>query len=128
MLGWKGVEPGSALMGSGLSDGILTTSYDDRFTRFVGERVDLLVRYIGWNIDEVARAGFTAEFQVVSPSHTGPAAHDVENGFQVAMVVGAGLGVGLDYDRAGPQFARSGSGVGDGGSPGHARRLGSVGV
>ena len=55
-------------------DGILTASYDDGLTGFVGECVDLLVRHVGRNIDEVARAGFTAEFQVISPSHAGPAA------------------------------------------------------
>ena len=55
-------------------DGILTASCDHSFTGFVGEGVDLLVRYVGRNINEVARASFTAEFQVISPSHADPAA------------------------------------------------------
>jgi hypothetical protein len=109
-------------------DGILTTSYDDSFTGFVGEGVDLLVRHVWRNIDEIAGAGFTAEFQVVAPSHAGPAANDIEDGFQVAVVVRAGLGVGLDYNCAGPQSAGSRSGVSDGGGPGHTGSLGSVWV
>ena len=58
-------------------DRVLAASYDDGFTGFVGKSVDLLVRHIGRNIDEVAGSCFTAEFQVVSPSHTSSAANDV---------------------------------------------------
>ena len=38
-------------------------------------------------------------------------------------MVGTSLRVGLDYNRAGPQFGRSGSGMGDGGGPGHTGGL-----
>ena len=34
--------------------------------------------HVGGNIDEIARAGFTAEFQWGSPSHPGPAVNDVK--------------------------------------------------
>ena len=109
-------------------DRVLTASYDDGLTGFVGESVDLLVRHIRRNIDEVAGSCFTAEFQVVSPSHASSAANNVEDGFELAVLVRAGLSVRLNYHRAGPQFAGSRSGVGDGGGASHAGSLGRVGV
>jgi hypothetical protein len=53
-------------------NGVLSTSYHDGLAGFVGEGVDLLVRYVGWDVDEVASSGFTDEFEVVSPSHASP--------------------------------------------------------
>jgi hypothetical protein len=44
------------------------------------------------------------------------------------MMMRSGLSIRLDYDRAGPQLARSGSRVGDGGGPGHTGSLGCVEV
>ena len=43
-------------------------------------------------------------------------------------MVGAGLGVGVDGDRAGPQLLGADTGEIDGRGAVHARRLGSVGV
>src|ERR1700693_6539833 len=76
-------------------DRILTAAYHDRFARLVGESVDLLMRHVGRNVDEVARPGLAAEFQALSPSHAGSAANYVENGLQFAVVMRPGLGVGL---------------------------------
>ena len=109
-------------------DRILTASYHDSFTGFVGTSVDLLVGHVGGNIDKISRPGLTAEFQAVSPSHAGPAANDVKHRFQVAVVVWASLRIWLNYDGAGPEFARSSSGMGDGGCTGHTGCLRSVGV
>src|SRR5580700_2882367 len=92
---------------------VLTAAYHDRFTRLVGESVDLLVRHVGRNVDEVARSGLAAEFQAFSPPHAGPAANYVEDGFQLAVVMGSSLGVGLHQHRTGPQFGRAGAGVSD---------------
>jgi hypothetical protein len=80
-------------------DGILTASHHNSFTGFICSGVDLLVRYVGRNIDEVSRSGFTAEFEMVSPSHTSPAANDVKDCLQFAMMVGTSLCVWLDHDR-----------------------------
>ena len=68
-------------------DRILTAPYHNGFTALVGVGIDLLMRYIGRNIDEVARSRFAAEFQMISPSHPSPASNDVEDGFQFAVVV-----------------------------------------
>jgi hypothetical protein len=67
--------------------GVLTASNHHSFARFVGESVYLLVRHEWRNIDEVTRPGFTAEFEVVSPAHASPAANDVEDGFELAVVM-----------------------------------------
>ena len=44
------------------------------------------------------------------------------------VVVGAGFGVGMDDDGAGPEFLCAGFGVGDGFGAGHAGSLEGVGV
>ena len=109
-------------------DRVLAASYDYGFTGFARKSVDLLMRHVGRNINEVARSGLAAEFQMIAPSHASPAAHNVEDGLQLAVMVRPGPGVGLDYDCAGPEFARPSPGVGDGGGTSHARGLGRVGV
>ena len=76
-------------------DRVLTASDDDGFTGFVGESVDLLMRYERRNIDEIAWSGFTAELEVVSPPHASPAANNVKDGFELAVVMRSSLCVGL---------------------------------
>ncbi len=90
--------------------------------------VDLLVRHVGRHIDEVAGAGLGDELQLVAPAHAGAALHDVDHALEVAVVMGAGLGVGVDGDRAGPQLLGADAGEIDGRGAVHARRLGGVGV
>jgi hypothetical protein len=109
-------------------DGVLSTSYHDGLAGLVGQGVDFLVRHVGWDIYEVARSGFTAEFEAISPSHASPAANDEEDCFQIAVVVWTSLCVWLDHDRPCPQFAGSRSRVRDGGGPCHAGSLGCVGI
>jgi hypothetical protein len=65
---------------------------------------------------------------VVSPSHTSPAANDVKDCLQFAMMVGTSFGVRLDYYRSGPELVRRCSGMGDCGGPGHTRSLGRIGI
>ena len=109
-------------------DRVLTASDDDGFTGFVGESVDLLVRYERRNIDEITCSGFTAELEAVAPPHASPAANYVEDGFELAVVMRSSLCVGLDYHRAGPQLACSRSGVRNSGRPSHAGSLRCVRV
>ena len=49
----------------------------------------------------IARSGFAAELQMLPPSHPSPAADDVENGFELAVMVRSGLCIRLDDDCAG---------------------------
>ena len=87
-------------------DGILA-SYHHGLAGFVGEGVDLLVRHVGWYIDEVARPA--SPLNSVVPIACGPTANDVKDGF-IAVVVGTGLGVGLTTTCL-PTVCCSGSGV-----------------
>ena len=75
------------------------------------------------HIDEIAGFGFGDKFELIAPAHAGPPADDVDDAFQFAVVVGAGFGIGLDLDGAGPEFIGAGFGVVDGGGAGHARGL-----
>src|SRR5260370_28616402 len=60
---------------------VLAASHHDGLARFVGQSVDLLVRHVWRNIDEVAGAGFATEFKMISPPHARSAVNDAEDGF-----------------------------------------------
>src|SRR5579872_7306098 len=68
-----------------------------RFAWLVLLRVDLLVRHVGRHVDEIARAGFVYELEVVAPAHSGAAADYIENGFELAVMMRACPGVRLYY-------------------------------
>jgi hypothetical protein len=70
-----------------------TASHDIR------KGVDLLVWDEWRDTNEVARSGFLAELQVVTPPHACPAANNGENGFEFAMVMGNCFRVRLDHQR-----------------------------
>ncbi len=80
------------------------------------------------DIDEVARSGLGDKLQGVAPAHAGPALQHIDDAFQGAVMMGAGLGVGVDGHRAGPQLFRAHAGEIDGGGTVHAGGLGCVGV
>src|SRR5277367_6921965 len=84
--------------------------------------------HVGRDVDEIAGAGFVDEFEASAPAETGAAANDVDYGFDFAVVMRAGFGVGMDDDGAGPEFLRADAGVGDGFGAGHAGGLRGVGV
>src|SRR6202165_1818685 len=81
------------------------------------------MREVGRGGDEVAGAGFGDELELVAPAHARLAADDVDHALDRAVMMGAGLGLGMDDDRAGPESFGAGAGVGDGGGAVHARRL-----
>src|SRR5271156_7182474 len=83
---------------------------------------------VGRDVDEIAGAGFVNEFQAGAPAKTGASADDVDYGFDFAVVVRAGFGVGMDHDGAGPEFLCADASVGDGFGAGHAGSLRGVGV
>src|SRR5436190_14777147 len=82
----------------------------------------------GRDVDEVAGAGLGDELKLVAPAHARLAAHHVDHALYRAMMVRAGLGLGVDDDGAGPEFLGAGAGVGDGGGAIHAGGLRGVDV
>jgi hypothetical protein len=109
-------------------DGFLAAADDYGFDGFVFFGVEFLMGDVGRDVDEVAGAGFVDEFEVIAPAETGATADDVDYGFEFAVMVGAGFGVGMDDDGAGPEFLRADAGVRDGFGAGHAGGLRGVGV
>src|SRR5258706_15587614 len=109
-------------------DRFLAAAYDDSLDRLIGPRVHLLMRDVRGDVDEIAGPGFFDVFEALTPTEAGAAADDVENGLELPMVVRRCAGGGFHGDGAGPQFARAGAGMSDGGGTGHPRSLRGVRV
>src|SRR5882724_6115349 len=56
------------------------------------------------NVNEVALSGFGHKLQPVAPPQPGYAIDHVDHAFEVAVVVGTGLGLGINGDSAGPKL------------------------
>ena len=104
-------------------DGFLAASHKDTFERLISVGVDLLVRNLGRDIDEVAGAGFSDKLETVAPTHASAAFDNVDDTLELAVMMRPGFGVGMDGYRARPEFQRPGSRVSDGSSAIHAGRL-----
>ena len=96
--------------------------------RLVLIRIDLLMRHIRWHEDKIPRTRLSRELEFLAPTHAGFAFDDVDDGFQVAVVVGAGFGVGVDVHCAGPDLLGSRASEVDGCCEVHEGCLGGVGV
>ena len=83
-------------------DGFLVAAHEDAFERLVGAGVDLLMRHVRRDEDEIARPCLGEEFEMVAPAHAGAPLDDVDDAFERAVMMRAGLGVGMDADRPGP--------------------------
>jgi len=106
----------------------LSTSDNDSFAGHIRASIDFLMRHEGRNINEIAWIGLVTEFEVIAPTHARATSDHVNHSLQLTMMVGAGFGVSLNDDGAGPQLTGSGSCVRDGGGPRHAGRLGRIRV
>src|SRR5271163_5064742 len=62
------------------------------------------MRYIGRDVDEIARAGLGDEFEPLAPTHPRLALHDIDDALEMSMMMRAGLGVGVDRHRARPEL------------------------
>ena len=58
-------------------------------------------------------SGFGDVFEMFAPSHPRAARDDVDDAFEFAVMMRAGLRVRFDLHGAGPDFLRSGAGVVD---------------
>ncbi len=105
------------------NDRILTAAHDYRLACLVLTCIDLLMRHVWGNVDEIARTCFIAELQLVAPAHPGPAPHDVEHGFQFAMVMRSRPCTWFHNNRTSPKLARPCARVCNSCGPSHARSL-----
>ena len=92
-------------------DRLLAAANDYGLHRLIFAGVQLLMRHVGRDIDEVSRASFIDEFQMISPAKAGAAAHDVDHGFEFPMVMGTSLRVGMYKHRSRPELLRADSGT-----------------
>lgn len=110
------------------SDGFAVTAHEDTFQGLILERIDLLVWDVGRHVDEIAGTSLGGELEAVTPSHAGLALDHVDDALEVAVVMGAGFGIGVDGDSACPQRLRSDTGAVDSRRTIHPRRLSCVAV
>jgi hypothetical protein len=107
---------------------ILPAPDDHGLTGYIWAGVDFLVRDVRRNVDEISGTGLIAKLQVIAPTHARTSSDNVENRLQLAMVVGARLGVGPNDYGTGPQLTCPGTRMSNGSGPCHSRSLGRVRV
>jgi len=110
---------------------------DDRFltaaTKHARERldiarVDLLMRNVWRNEDEVAWACLRSEFEAIAPFHPRATADHVDHALDRTVMMRTGLRFRVNDDRPGPEFLGARARMRDRSSAVHARRLSSVGI
>ncbi len=109
-------------------DRLVVAAHQHAFEDLVLTRIDLLVRHVRRHVDEIAGAGLGGELEPLAPAHAGLAADHVDHALERAVVVGAGLGVGLDAHGAGPQLLRADARVVDRGLAVHAGCLRGIAI
>ena len=109
-------------------DWFLAASNQDAFERLVGVCIDFLVRHVRRDVDEIARARFGRELEMIAPSHARFAFDDVDDALEFAVVMRAGLRIGMNAYGAGPELRRTGPRVSNRGSAIHPGRLRRVRV
>src|SRR4029078_5644400 len=95
---------------------------------FVAAGIDLLMRHVGRHEDEITGTGFRGELQMLAPAHPRLALHDIDDAFEMAVMMRAGLGVAPDRHGARRQFLRAAASEIDGGLAVHARGRRHVGI
>lgn len=109
-------------------NGLPVASHQHTLQLLVLFGIDLLVRHVWRNVDEIPGPGFRNELEVLTPPQPRLALDNVDDTLEVTVVVGSRFGVGVDLDRAGPQMLRAHAGHVDGRSTVHSRCARSVGV
>src|SRR6185503_2953208 len=107
-------------------NGVLPASNQHALERLAGACVDLLVRNEGRHVNEIAGTGFGGELELITPTHPGAALDDVDDALELAVMMSAGPGVGMDGDRSSPEFRGAGTRVSDCRGAIHAGRLRGV--
>src|SRR4051794_8095200 len=102
-------------------------AHQHAFEHLVTAGVNLLVRHVGRDENKIAGIGFRGELQMLAPTHPRLSLDDVDDAFEMTMMMRTGLGIRLYRHGAGPQFLRANAGEVDcslsihPGSRGHIR-------
>src|ERR1700733_466317 len=92
-------------------DRLLPAAHDHRLPRLVLSRIQLLMRHIRRDVYKISRARFIDELQIISPAKTRATAHYIDHGFELTMMMRAGLGIGMHNHGSRPKFFRARAGV-----------------
>src|ERR1700733_12230196 len=87
----------------------LPASYQDTVQLQILAGVDLLVRDKWRHINEITGLGFGDEFEPIAPAQSCDAVDNIDDAFQVAVMMRAGPGLRIYGDRSGPQLRRPGA-------------------
>src|SRR5512147_2059164 len=104
-------------------DGLLPAATQHARERFDIARVDLLMRNVRRNEDEVARTRLGSEFETIAPFHPCATAHHVDDAFDRTVMMRPGLRFCVDDDGPGPQLLGARSCMRDRSGAVHSRRL-----
>src|SRR6266436_1063868 len=107
-------------------DSLAVAAHQHAFKHLIAAGVNLLMRHVGRNENEIAGVGLRHKLQMLAPAHPRSALDHVDDALEVTVMMRAGLGVGLDGD--GPQFLRAGAGEIDRRLAVHAGGRGHVGI
>src|SRR5687767_826700 len=64
-------------------------------------------------MDEIAGPRFSDKLKSFAPAHAGFAAYDIDDALHRTVMVGTGLGIGMDHHRSGPQFLSTAARIGN---------------
>ncbi len=90
--------------------------------------IDFLVGNEGWDINEVARLGLGHELQPLTPAQASYTVDDVDDAFEVTMMMRPGLCLGLNSNGTRPELGGARGLRGHRGTTLHTRGLGRVGA
>jgi len=76
-------------------DGLTVAAHQHALQNLVRAGIDLLMRHVRRDEDEIAGIGLGRELQMLAPAHPRPAANHVDDAFKMAVMVGAGFASGL---------------------------------
>src|ERR1041384_1676517 len=109
-------------------DRLLPASHEHAFEGMVRGGADLLMRHGRRNENEIAGPGLRGELEVIAPTHSGIPLHDVDYALEFAVMMSAGLCVGMNAYSAGPKLRGSCTRVSNRSGAIHPRCLRSVGI
>src|SRR5512144_3147348 len=84
--------------------GLLIATHDHTGQWFVGIGVDLLMGHERRYENKIARTRLGEKFEPLAPAHARPAADNINDAFQFAVMVRRGLSVRMNLHCAGPEF------------------------
>src|SRR3954465_12441909 len=87
-------------------DRLLTAAHDDAGERLVSAGIDLLVRHVRRDVDEVAGTRLRRELESLPPTHPRLAADHVDHALDRTVMMRTGLRIGVYDDRARPELLR----------------------